>query len=201
MSRRMPRPSARPLLRFSLRAAAPAVLAALTVAFSASTATAQAASELLTVGQMAPDFTLTTVTANGPTATPFKLSEHRGETVVLAFFPKARTSGCTAQMHSYRDKYESMFMNGKKVQLIGISTDNAADLTAWAKDDGFQFSMGADTDRAVGGLYGAAREGAYHRRYLYVIGPDGKITYATSFRPLAQQAYDELDAALKKTAR
>ena len=163
---------------------------------------AQAApSGLLQVGQAAPDFTLVTVTKDGRTAEPFTLSKHRGETVVLAFFPKARTSGCTAQMHAYRDKYASMFMNGQKVRLIGISTDTDADLTAWAKDDGFQFALGADTDRAVGALYGAAREGGLHNRYLYVIGPDGKITYATSFRPLAQEAYDTLDAEIKKVAR
>ena len=136
-----------------------------------------------------------------PTAAPFKLSAHRGETVVLAFFPKARTSGCTAQMHTYRDKYETMFMNGKKVRLIGISIDNAADLTAWAKDDGFQFALGADGDKAVGSLYGAATEAWLPPRYLYVIGPDGKIAYATNFRALAQDAYDDLDAALKKIAR
>lgn len=159
------------------------------------------AGALLNVGEVAPDFTLTTVTKAGPTAQPFKLSDHRGETVVLAFFPKARTSGCTAQMHTYRDKYESMFLNGKKVTLVGISTDNGADLTAWAKDDGFQFALGADTDKNVGALYNAATETGFHKRYLYVIGPDGKISYATSFRAMAQDAYDELDAAIKKVAR
>ncbi len=180
------------------------ILGATLVAAPMATASlsAQAApAGMLAVGQMAPDFTLTSVTADGPTAKPFKLSDHRGETVVLAFFPKARTSGCTAQMHSYRDKYGSMFMDGKKVQLVGISTDNAADLTAWAKDDGFQFAMGADTDKAVGGLYGAATETGFHKRFLYVIGPDGKISYATSFRPLSQDAYDELDAAIKAAGR
>jgi thioredoxin-dependent peroxiredoxin len=156
---------------------------------------------LLQVGQMAPDFTVVTATKDGRTAEPFTLSKHRGETVVLAFFPKARTSGCTAQMHTYRDKYEALFQNGQKIRLIGISTDTDADLTAWAKDDGFQFAFGADTDRAVGALYGAARDGGLHNRYLYVIGPDGKISYATSFRPLSQDAYDELDAEIKKVAR
>ncbi len=155
----------------------------------------------LAVGTMAPDFTLTTVTKDGSTSKPFTLSEHRGETVVIAFFPKARTSGCTAQMHTYRDKYESMFLNGAKVSLIGVSTDNAADLTAWAKDDGFQFALGADTDKKVGALFNASTETGYHRRYLYVIGPDGKIAYATNFRAMAQDAYDDLDAAIKQVAR
>jgi len=178
-----------------------AALLTLAPAFATALPAQTPATSLLSVGDAAPDFTLTTVTKAGPTAKPFKLSEHRGETVVLAFFPKARTSGCTAQMHTYRDKYESLFMNGKKVTLVGISTDSGADLTAWAKDDGFQFAMGADTDKKVGALYHAATETGYHKRYLYVIGPDGKISYATSFRAMAQDAYDELDAAIKKVAR
>ena len=63
---------------------------------------------------------MTAVTAAGVNAKPFKLSEHKGETVVLAFFPKARTSGCTVQMESYRDKYAEMFNGGKKVTLVGV---------------------------------------------------------------------------------
>lgn len=169
--------------------------------FAASLGAQAAPAGLLAAGTVAPDFTLVTVTKDGRTAKSFTLSEHRGETVVLAFFPKARTSGCTAQMHTYRDKYASLFHNGQKVRLIGISTDTDADLTAWAKDDGFQFLLGADTDRKVGALYGAAREGGFHNRYLYVIGPDGKISYATSFRPLAQEAYDALDAEIRKVAK
>jgi peroxiredoxin Q/BCP len=179
-------------------------LGAMLVALSLPSATvrAQAApAGLLAVGTMAPDFTVSTVTKDGRTAEPFTLSKHRGETVVLAFFPKARTSGCTAQMHTYRDKYATLFKNGQKIRLIGISTDTEADLTAWAKDDGFQFAFGADTERKVGQLYGAARDGGFHNRFLYVIGPDGKISYATSFRPLAQDAYDTLDAEIRKVAR
>ncbi len=184
-------------VRSSMTAAAFALAAVYAPALSAQAAPAQP----LAVGAMAPDFTLTTVTKDGPTAKPFTLSEHRGETVVIAFFPKARTSGCTAQMHTYRDKYESMFLNGSKVRLIGVSTDNAADLTAWARDDGFQFALGADTDKKVGALFNASTEAGYHRRYLYVIGPDGKIAYTTNFRAMAQDAYDDLDAAIKKVAR
>ena len=82
---------------------------------SAASLTAQAApaapaANALKVGDAAPDFTLLTVTKNGLEAKPFKLSEHRGETVVLAFFPKARTSGCTTQMKAYRDQYAQVLL-------------------------------------------------------------------------------------------
>ena len=103
-----------------------AVLAVAAIAPSIAGAQAAPAAALtpLKVGEMAPDFTVTVVTADGVAKKPFKLSEHKGETVVLAFFPKARTSGCTVQMESYRDKYADTFKGGKKVTLVGVSIDS-----------------------------------------------------------------------------
>ena len=109
----------------------------------------------LKVGEMAPDFTVTVVTAAGVAAKPFKLSEHKGETVVLAFFPKARTRGCTVQMESYRDQYAQTFQGGKKVTLVGVSIDSDTALISWATDAKFPFHFAADTDRKVGVTYGA----------------------------------------------
>ena len=69
------------------------------------------------VGQMAPDFTINVIGKEGA-ARPLALSSLRGQTVVLAFFPRVRTSGCTTQMESYRDKYAELFRSGRKVTLI-----------------------------------------------------------------------------------
>jgi peroxiredoxin Q/BCP len=57
------------------------------------TTAAAAAQDAPKVGDLAPDFTVQMVTAANPVPTPFKLSEHRGKTIVIAFFPKARTKG------------------------------------------------------------------------------------------------------------
>lgn len=153
----------------------------------------------LNVGDMAPDFTVTTVTAKGVDAKPFKLSEHRGETVVLAFFPRARTSGCTMQMEAYRDQYANVFQDGKKVTLIGVSIDPDTALVAWAKDANFQFKFAADTDRQVGVAFGANKGTGVHGRHLYVIDPTGKITYAvTPFLQMSADAYSELGNAVKQ---
>ncbi len=175
------------------------------VAVGATVASAQAAPAAagpsLKVGDMAPDFTVTSVTSAGVTAKPFKLSEHRGETVILAFFPKARTSGCTMQMHAYRDRYADLFKGGKKITLVGISVDPDSALTSWAKDDGFQFHFGADVDRAVGVAYGASAGSGFHKRYLYVIDPKGKISYmAIPFKQAAEDAYTELGAAITQAS-
>ncbi|MEP6762709.1 MAG: redoxin domain-containing protein [Gemmatimonadaceae bacterium] len=156
---------------------------------------------VLALGQLAPDFTIKSVNANGLTAKPFHLADHRGETVVLAFFPRARSQGCTVQMESYRDNYSTLMHNGNKVTLIGISIDSDTTLQSWARDAKFQFNFGSDVDRAVGAMFGASNAAGGHRRVLYVINPDGKIGYiASPFKQLAAEAYTELGAAIDKAA-
>jgi peroxiredoxin Q/BCP len=153
----------------------------------------------LKVGDMAPDFTVTTVTAKGVDAKPFKLSEHKGETVVLAFFPKARTSGCTVQMESYRDKYADVFKGGKKVTLVGVSIDADTALISWAKDAKFPFHFAADTERKVGMAFGANAGTGWHKRHLYVIDPQGRIAYITTpFNQMSADAYTDLGSAIDK---
>lgn len=155
----------------------------------------------LAVGSVAPDFTIEAANASGVLAKPFKLSEHKGETVVLAFFPKARTTGCTTQMEAYRDQYKELMNGGNKVTLLGISTDADTALTSWSKDAKFPFNFGSDEDKSVGMKYGANTGRPVHSRVLYVIGPDGKIAYvAAPFKQLDAAAYTELGAAIDKAS-
>ena len=193
------------LSRSATRSFAVAAFSVAATAAATSVASAQAApaaapaanATALKVGDVAPDFTVAAVTAAGLDAKPFKLSEHRGETIVLAFFPKARTGGCTMQMHAYRDKYNEMFKGGKKVTVVGVSIDEDSALTSWAKDDKIPFHFAADVDRKVGVAYGASMGTGYHKRFLYVIDPKGKISYvATPFRQASEDAYTELGAAV-----
>jgi peroxiredoxin Q/BCP len=185
--------------RRALAVCASAIAATALFGTSTLSAQAKAGEGELAVGSMAPDFTIPAVTQAGLMAKPFKLSEHKGETVVLAFFPKARTQGCTVQMESYRDKYADLMNGGNKVTLVGISTDPDSALTSWAKDAKFQFMFGSDVDKAVGTKYGAAGPRGVHSRILYVISPDGKISYVASpFKQLDAAAYTELGAAIDK---
>lgn len=152
------------------------------------------------VGQAAPDFTIAVVGQTGA-AKPVKLSDFRGQTVVLAFFPRVRTSGCTAQLTAYRDKWQQMFKGGDKVTVIAISTDASDTQQAWAAEAKFPMWFGSDADGKVGSLYGAYDAGAkYDKRYLYVVGPDGKVTYAAKpFRQMVETAYTELGDAVAKS--
>jgi peroxiredoxin Q/BCP len=149
------------------------------------------------VGDIAPDFTLTAATAKGISAAPVKLSDLKGRTVVIAFFPRQRSSGCTIQMQAYRDKYDSLFHGGKDVTLLGVSTDSAKDLYSWAAEAHFQFTFLADPAGEAGREYAtfnAARN--YENRYVFVVAPSGKISYVVSFNPSDAMAYEALGKAI-----
>ncbi|MFN9214729.1 MAG: peroxiredoxin family protein [Gemmatimonadota bacterium] len=152
------------------------------------------------VGAPAPDFAIATVTAGDATPRTLTLSGLRGRIVVLAFFPKARTSGCTAQMKAYRDQYGALFGTDSLVQVIGISTDDPRTLAAWATELGTPVTFGADTTDAVGKLYAAKMPILpIHKRHLIVVGKDGRIAWeARPFRELSQPEYDSLAAAVRR---
>lgn len=156
------------------------------------------------VGDMAPDFTLPAATRAGVSSKPVKLSDLKGQTVVIAFFPRARTSGCTAQMESYRDQYATLFNGGKGVTVLGISTDDDTTLHAWAVEKNFPVTFVSDKQGVAGAAYEAMfdRVGVkFLRRVLFVVGPDGRIAHIMRpFRELSADSYVELGAAVKKAS-
>jgi peroxiredoxin Q/BCP len=180
------------------RIAAASVLA-LVVAVPANAQQAQAQPAGPKVGDMAPDFTGIAAAKSGTLPAPAKLAELKGKTVILAFFPRARTSGCTMQMESYRDQYQALFNGGKDVVLFGVSNDADTTLTAWANEKNFPFQVISDKDGGIGRAYGAMTASSRSAlRYLYVIGPDGKITHAVKpVNPWSPEQYAELGAAVK----
>lgn len=153
-----------------------------------------------TVGAMAPDFTLPGATSAGVLAKPVTLSELRGRTVVIAFYPKARTSGCTVQMKAYRDQYATLFGGGKDVTLLAISADADTTLASWAREEQFPFTMLSDLGGAVGKQYGVFNpKYSMDSRVLFVVSPDGRISYVASpFREVDPTSYTELGAAVSK---
>jgi peroxiredoxin Q/BCP len=152
------------------------------------------------VGDMAPDFALPAATRYGVLQSPLKLSDLRGQTVVVAFFPKARTSGCTVQLETYRDQYATLFNGGRKVVLVAVSADADTTLAGWARQADFPFVLASDKDGAAGTAYGAWAERArIDNRHLFVIGPDGRIAFvARPFKVMAQDSYTEMAAAIDR---
>ena len=136
----------------------------------------------LPIGSVAPDFEITGSTRYGILASPIHLSDFKGKTVVLSFFPRARTRGCTIQMRAYRDAYSEMFRVGQDVVLLAISVDPPEEQWTWARDEQFQFLFGSDPESKLAQQYGAHAGACGAARFLYVIDPSGKVTYrATPF--------------------
>lgn len=152
------------------------------------------------VGEMAPDFTLPFATKSGPGAQPVRLSDLRGRTVVIAFYPKARTRGCTAQMEAYKEQWATVFRGGDGVTLLAISTDDIATLHSWASEREYPATFVSDSAAALGSLYDVKYPAMnMYRRVLFVIGPDGKVVHIMRpFRELAADSYTELADAIKR---
>lgn len=145
--------------------------AAIVVAVAAS---ARPAFADLAVGDPAPDFTLKDQDGND-----VKLSSFAGKkAVVLAFFPKAFTPGCTKEMTCMASEFRKIDERG--AVILGISVDPVARQKEFATTLGAKFPMLSDESRTVTKAYGAlvqSAEGGYSARSTFVIGKDGKIAW------------------------
>lgn len=99
------------------------------------------------VGEPAPDFT-----AEAHTGETLTLSHYKGQTVALYFYPKDDTPGCTKQACSLRDGFAALQDAG--IQVIGVSADDLASHTAFAKKHDLPFPLIADPDHALLEQYG-----------------------------------------------
>ena len=104
-------------------------------------------------------------------------------------------------MNAYRDQYATLFKDGRGVVLIAISADPDTALASWARDSEYPFLFASDSATAVGRRYGAlAGKPGLTNRNLFVVGPDGRITYrATPFREIDPSAYKALAAAISRS--
>jgi peroxiredoxin len=104
-------------------------------------------------------------------------------------------------MEAYRDQYATLFNNGKKVVVIGISTDADTTQANWARESGFPNLFASDPDQTVAKLYGSA-DGKADTRNVFVIAPDGKISARImKFNVLSESAYSDLGKAVAATLK
>ena len=152
------------------------------------------------VGRRAPDFSLPWANKDGvgPVEAPYQLASDRGRTVVVAFYPRDFTKGCTAEMRTFAEQYDSLF--GPDVTVVAISTDSVTTHNRFAASLGVPFRLLSDPEQRVSKQYASKDSGGYNRRTVYVIGPDGKIKYRNlKFNALDPQAYSDLQAAVRTT--
>lgn len=123
------------------------------------------------VGEQAPDFT-------GPSqdGSPVSLKDFRGKWVVLYFYPKDRTSGCTIEAHNFQrdlEKYQQ-----QNAVIVGVSVDSSGSHQDFCTKQGLTFKLLADTDKKVSQEYGSLRNLVAVKisaRNTFLIDPNGKI--------------------------
>ena len=135
----------------------------------------KAKSDELKVGQKAPDFTVL-----NDKNEKVKLSDLKGKKVVLYFYPKDDTPGCTTEACAFRDGIDEIKKKGATV--IGVSTDSVESHQKFKKKFDLNFSLLADTDKKIVEAYGTWKEKSmYGRKFMgvlrktFLIGADSRI--------------------------
>jgi peroxiredoxin Q/BCP len=147
-------------------------------------------------GQKAPDFQL-----ENQDGVLVKLSDFKGQRVVLYFYPRAGTPGCTTQACSVRDRSAEYKAAGARV--IGVSPDPVEAVAKFAGKFDLDFTLLADADHAVADAYGTwVEKSMYGKKYMgvqratFIVGADGRI--AKVFPKVSPKAHD--DVVLKALA-
>jgi thioredoxin-dependent peroxiredoxin len=145
---------------------------------------------MLAEGDRAPDFTLPDQDGND-----VSLAGLRGQTVVLYFYPKADTPGCTKQACGIRDRSADYDAAGARV--IGISPDSVDDVKRFAGKYSLDFTLLADADHSVADAYGTwGEKSMYGRKYMgvaratFIIDPDGVIVRV--FPKVSPKTHDDV---------
>jgi peroxiredoxin Q/BCP len=153
---------------------------------------------MLQAGEAAPDFILPD--QDGEELT---LSDLRGQTVVLYFYPRADTPGCTIQACGVRDRSADYEAAGARV--LGVSPDSVEDVRKFADKHGLEFTLLADADHEVAEAYGTwGEKSMYGKKYwgvqrtTFIV--DGEGTIARVFPKVSPKTHDEVVlAALAET--
>ena len=129
----------------------------------------------LKVGDIAPDFSV-----NDQHEKPVKLSDYKGKKVVLYFYPKDNTPGCTAEACNLRDNYQALQKAG--YEILGVSKDSEKSHTKFIEKFELPFTLLADTELDIHKKYGTwVEKSMYGKKYMgtarvtFLIDEEGKI--------------------------
>ncbi len=131
----------------------------------------------LTAGQQAPDFT-----AKDQNGNTVSLTQFRGKKVILYFYPKDNTPGCTAEACDFRDNYQGLIAQG--IVVLGVSVDDEQSHQKFITKYGLPFTLLADTDKVIVEAYGVwAEKNNFGKKYMgivrktFVIDEEGVIAH------------------------
>jgi peroxiredoxin len=152
-------------------------------------------------GQRAPDFTLPWATkdAIGPEEQAFRLTDNLGKVVVLAFFARDFTPGSTAELQGLAAVADS---SGPEVVVVAISSDSLETHRRYASSLGLRIMLLSDPDQRVARRYGSDGSDGVNRPTVYVIKPDGKVSYRDlTLDPQDKREFESLRRAVAKAAQ
>ncbi|WP_367874646.1 peroxiredoxin [Luteolibacter sp. Populi] len=151
------------------------------------------------IGELAPDFTAPVVGADCAEGATISLADLRGERVVLVFYPKDDTPGCTVQACALRDGWSEL---GGKARVFGVSVDPVKSHKKFISKHELPFPLIADEDRRIVEAYGVwVEKSMYGKKYMgterstFVIGRDGRIE-AVLEKVKPEEHLEKLAAAL-----
>ena len=148
------------------------------------------AAEIPQTGQMAPQFSLPSQDGS-----PVALKDFHGKWVVLYFYPKDMTQGCTIEAHNFQTdlpKYDA-----DKAVIVGVSVDNLDSHKEFCAQQSLTFKLLSDTDKKVVDLYGSLGSRGVANRNTFLIDPSGKIVKVwTSVNPTghSKEVLEALDS-------
>jgi peroxiredoxin Q/BCP len=149
------------------------------------------APDLATIGSSAPNFTLPNQENQ-----PITLADYKGKWVVLYFYPKDQTSGCSLEAHNFQrdlDKYHAL-----NAVILGVSLDTVESHKNWCTKDGFSFKMLADPEHKVVDEYGVPvmdHNGMHFaQRTTFLISPEGRIVKEWQVKDIQNHSAEVLEA-------
>jgi peroxiredoxin Q/BCP len=151
------------------------------------------------IGTTAPEFTLPS-----QDGVPVSLKDYRGKWVVLCFYPKDFTRGCTIEAHNFQRDQQQYAK--KNAVVLGVSVDSADSHKQFCAKEGLNFKLLADTSRQASKLYGSLMNFGITQmaaRHTFIIGPNGRIERAymnVSPNSHSNEVLAALDALQKSTA-
>lgn len=123
---------------------------------------------MIAAGELAPSFVGTA--ADG---TALDFAAYRGRPVVLYFYPKANTTGCTAEARAFTLNYPELEKAG--IALVGVSVDSVEDQKSFSQKCGLPFPLVADHDKSIAKQYGVLGLLGFSKRVTFFIEPDGRV--------------------------
>lgn len=137
----------------------------------------------LHVGAKAPDFTV-----NDQDGKPVKLSDYKGKKVVLYFYPRDHTTGCTAEACNLRDNYKVLQKQG--YEILGVSTDSEKSHQSFIAKQKLPFRLLADVDKKLHEKYGTwIEKSMYGRKYMGT----ARITFIINEKGVIEEIIGKVD--------